>query len=81
MREPLVALAADDISAAVLRDDASRLEAALGVSFEGRLELVGPAQDGQGSIGQRKTPSLGMGEPGHGPPTGPEEALARRSAG
>jgi hypothetical protein len=58
MREPLVALAADAKAAAVLCDDASGLEAALGMFCEGRLELVGPAQDGQGSIGQRKTPSL-----------------------
>jgi hypothetical protein len=60
VREPLVALAADEIAAAVLRDDASGLEAPLGVSCEGRLELVGPAEVGQGSIGQRKTPSLGL---------------------
>ena len=45
--------------AAVLRDDASGPEAALRIGCEGRLELVGPAEGGQGSIGQRKTPSLG----------------------
>jgi hypothetical protein len=29
------------------------------VYLEGRLVLVGPAEGGQGSIGQRKAPSLG----------------------
>ncbi len=62
--QPVPALAAYVVAAAVLRDDASRLEASLCMSCEGRLELVGPAQldelsRGQGSIGQRKTPSLG----------------------
>ena len=59
MRQPVAALAADVVAAAVLRDDASGLEAALGIACEGRLELVGPAESGQGSIGQRRTPSLG----------------------
>ena len=57
--EPLVPLAAHEIAAAMLRDDPSGLEAPLGMSCEGRLELVGPAESGQGSIGQREAPSLG----------------------
>ena len=64
-REPIAELRAHVVAAAVLRDDASGQEAALVVRVEGRLELVGPAEGGQGSIGQRKTPSLG-GEPGRG---------------
>ena len=65
VREPVAELRAHVVAAAVLRDDASGPEAALGIGCEGRLELVGPAEGGQGSIGQRKTPSLG-GEPGRG---------------
>ena len=52
VREPLVELGADEIAAAVLRDDAGGAEAALGIWGEGRLELVGPPENGQGSIGQ-----------------------------
>ena len=59
IREPLVPLAAHEIPAAMLRDDPSGLEAALGIWWKGRLELVGPAESGQGSIGQREAPSLG----------------------
>ena len=59
VREPVAALGADVVAAAVLRDDASGLEAPLCIGCEGRLELVGPAEGGQGSIGQRKAPSLG----------------------
>ena len=57
--EPIAELGADVVPAAMLRDDASGPEAALFIACEGRLELVGPAEVGQGSIGQRKTPSLG----------------------
>ena len=59
LREPVAELGAHVVAAAVLRDDASGSEAALFIGCEGRLELVGPAESGQGSIGQRKTPSLG----------------------
>ena len=59
VREPVAELGADVVAAAVLRDDASGHEASLGIGCEGRLELVGPAEGGQGSIGQRKSPSLG----------------------
>ena len=48
MRQPIAALAADVVAAAMLRDDAGGLEAALGIACEGRLELVGPAEGGQG---------------------------------
>jgi hypothetical protein len=58
----------------VLRDDPSGLEAALGVNREGRLVLVGPAEGGQGSIGQREAPSLG-GRPGRGSRRPREELL------
>ena len=44
VREPLVELGADEVAAAVLRDDAGGAEAALGIWREGRLELVCPAQ-------------------------------------
>ena len=53
MRQPVAQLGANVVAAAVLRDDASGHEASLGVRGEGRLELVGPAERGQGSIGQR----------------------------
>ena len=51
VREPLVELGADEIAAAVLRDDAGGAKAALRIWGEGRLELVGPPENGQGSIG------------------------------
>jgi hypothetical protein len=50
--EALVAGAADEVAAPVLGGDARRLEAARGVVGEGRLELVGPAERGQGDLGQ-----------------------------
>ncbi|CAN5163951.1 hypothetical protein BH09ACT13_BH09ACT13_01270 [soil metagenome] len=56
MRKSLVPLAADEVAAAVLSDDAGGLEASLRMWCEGRLELVGPAEDGQGSIGKRTAP-------------------------
>ena len=59
LREPVADLRAHVVAAAVLRDDASGPEAALFIGCEGRLELVGPAESGQGSIGQRETPSVG----------------------
>jgi hypothetical protein len=59
VREPVSELGSYVVAAAMLRDDASRQEAALFVGREGRLELVGPAEGGQGSIGQLMTPSLG----------------------
>ena len=65
LREPVAELGANVVAAAMLRDDASGHEASLGVRCEGRLELVGPAEGGQGSIGQRKSPSV-SGEPGRG---------------
>ena len=46
--EPVVPLGAHGEAAAVLRDDASGLEAALRIGCEGRLELVRPAERGQG---------------------------------
>jgi hypothetical protein len=63
MGEPVAQLGAHVVAAAMLRDDASGAKAALAIGCEGRLELVGPAQldklwRGQGSIGQRKAPSL-----------------------
>jgi hypothetical protein len=53
VREPIAADTADVVAAAVLRDDASVLEAPIGMGCEGRLELVGPAEGGQGWIEQR----------------------------
>ena len=58
LREPVADFRAHVVAAAVLRDDASGSEAALFIGCEGRLELVGPAESGQGSIGQRETPSV-----------------------
>ena len=52
--EPVAELRAHVVAAAVLRDDASGSKATLFIGCEGRLELVGPAESGQGSIGQRK---------------------------
>jgi hypothetical protein len=40
----------------VLRDDASGLEAPLGMSSEGRLELVGPAEDHECVSGHERAP-------------------------
>ena len=54
LREPVAELGADVVAAAMLGDDASGHEAALRIGCEGRLELVGPAEVGQGSIGQRE---------------------------
>jgi hypothetical protein len=59
MRQPVAELRADVVAAAVLRDDPGGLKAPLFIGCEGRLELVGPAESGQGSIGHGKTPSLG----------------------
>ena len=50
-REPVVALAADVVAAAMLRDDAGGLEAPLGIDCHRRLELVGPAERGKGIRG------------------------------
>ena len=59
-REPIAEQRTDVVAAAVLRDDACGHEAALFVRVEDRLELIGPAEGGQSSIGQRKTPSVGV---------------------
>jgi hypothetical protein len=52
MREPLVALAADEVAAAMLRDDPGGLEAAHCMGCEGRLERIAPAEGGQRSVRQ-----------------------------
>ena len=48
LREPVAALAADVVAAAVLCDDPGGLEAPLGMNCHRRLELVGPAERGKG---------------------------------
>ncbi len=53
LREPVADLRTDVVAAAVLRDDASGSKPALCIGCEGRLELVGPTEVGQDSIGQR----------------------------
>jgi hypothetical protein len=58
-RKAIVTVAAHVVAAAVLGNDTSGLEATLCIDCEGRLELVGPADGGQGSFGQGCAPSLG----------------------
>ena len=64
-RKSVAELRAHVVPAAMLRDDACGQEAALFIGCEGRLELIGPAEGGQGSIGHQKTP-CSVGEPGRG---------------
>ncbi len=64
-RKSVTELGAHVVPAPMLCDDACGEEAALFIGCEGRLELIGPAEGGQGSIGHQKTP-CSVGEPGRG---------------